>query len=108
MSEDTEMARYVIYGLDGDPELPCIGVCQNQTDMGPYLVNLVGADNPCYVFKDLPMEILTADEIGANFNNGMMVSSDFQTNRNRVADQYDNPAPVGPTNDGTNVAWRVS
>jgi hypothetical protein len=95
--EDTEMAYWTVYGLDGDPELPCIGNCPSSTDMGSFLVNLVGAGNPCFVFTTLPTEILTADPIAANFNTGMIVSSDYQTNRLAVAAMLESPPEVATT-----------
>lgn len=107
MTEEADMSRYVVYGLDGDPEIPCIGVCQNSVDMGPYLVNLVGAGNPFYAFEALPTVVLAANSIGANFNSAPLCSSDYQTNRNAVISQYADPAPAGETDDGINLVWKV-
>lgn len=86
--------RYVVYPLDGDPEAPVYAACLNSTDMGPYLVALVGAGNPCFVFASLPIEVLTADPLGANFNTGLLVSSDYQTNRNAAAAMLLDPPEV--------------
>ena len=98
MSEgDTELARYVVYGLDGDSELPCLATCPNSTDMGPYIVSLVGVGNPYFAFETLPTEILAADSLGANFNTGALCSADYQTNRNNVAAQYASPPEVATT-----------
>lgn len=97
MTEETEMSRYVVYGLDGDPELPCIAVCPNNTDMGPYIFSLVGAGYPYFAFQTLPTEILTADSIGANFNTAPLASSAYQTNRNNVQDMYDSPPETATT-----------
>lgn len=97
MTEDIEMAYWTVYGLDGDPELPCIGNCPSSTDMGPFLVNLVGAGNPFFTFLTLPTEVLTADSIGANFNTGTLCSSDFQTNRNAVAAMLLSPPEAATT-----------
>ena len=91
------MSKLVVYGLDGDPELPCIGSCPNNTDMGPYLVNLVGVGNPYFAFESLPSQILTADSIGANFNTGVLCSADYQTNRNNVVAQFASPAETATT-----------
>lgn len=103
------MARYVIYGLDGDPELPCLATCPNATDMGPYIVNLCGVGNPYFAFESLPTEILAADSLGANFNTGALCSADFQTNRNNVAAMYLTPPEVATTPQDpettTAVAW---
>lgn len=105
MIEETEMSKWVVYCLDGDPELPCLANCLNTTDMGPYLINLVGAGNPYWPLETLPTEILTADAIGVSFNGAPLCSEDWQTNRNNVAAQYANPPPVGVDNDGTNKVW---
>lgn len=91
MNEDIEMAYWTVYPLDGDPELPCIANCPSTTDMGSFLVNLVGVGNPCFVFTTLPTEVLLADPIGANFNTGLIVSSDFQTNRLAVVAMLADP-----------------
>lgn len=107
MTEEAEM-RYVVYPLDGDPGTPVYAACLNTTDMGPYLVSLVGAGNACFVFATLPNDLLTADALGANFNTGLVVSSDYQTNRVAAADMLESPPPVGTTNDGTNVVWVAS
>lgn len=105
MTEGTEMAKYIVYGLDGDPELPMLNICQNSTDMGPYLVNVVGVGYPFYAFETLPAEILGADSIGANFNDAPLCSSDYQTNRNTVAAQYADPVATGEENDSINMVW---
>jgi hypothetical protein len=94
---DTELARYVVYGLDGNSAEPVYGTCLNTTDMGPYIVNLVGVGNPYFAFETLPTEILAADSLGANFNTGVLCSSDYQTNRNNVAAQYADPPEVSTT-----------
>ncbi len=101
------MSIWTFYGLDGDPELPCYGNCPSNTDLGPYLVNLVGEGNPCYVRNDFPSELNVSLDLGANFNAGMVVSSDFQTNRINAAAQIANPNPMGATDDGINVVWNV-
>ncbi len=89
--------RYVVYPLDGDPELPVYAACLNNTDMGPYLTNIVPPGNPCFVFATLPSEILTADGLGANFNTGLIVSSDYQTNRLAAAAMLESPPEVATT-----------
>lgn len=97
MSEgDTELAYWTVYPLDGDPELPCIANCPTTTDMGPYLTNLAPSF-PVFVFTELPVEILTADPIGANFNTGFVVSADYQTNRNAVTAMLADPPEVATT-----------
>ncbi len=108
MTEESEMAKYIVYGLDGDPELPMLNVCNNSTDMGPYVVSVVGVGNPYYAFESLPIAILAADEIGADFNEGMLASADYQTNRNNVAAMYASP-PLVDENPGTGVmVWKVA
>lgn len=108
MTEEAEMSKYVVYGLDGDPEIPCLASVHNSADMGPFILTLVGAGNPYFPFEALPTEILTADELGANFNTAPLASSDYQTNRNNVAAQYANPPPTGEFNDSVNVVWKVA
>lgn len=105
MSEDQEMSRYIVYGLDGDPGTPCLATCQNTVDMGPYVLNVAGEGYPYFAFQSLPSAILLADVIGANFNTAPLASSDYQTNRNTVAAMYASPPPTGETDDGTNVVW---
>jgi hypothetical protein len=108
MSEESSMAKYIIYGLDGDPGFPCLNSCLNSTDMGPYVLNVVGAGNPFYAFESLPAEVLTADEFGADFNGAPLASTDWQTNRNLVAAQFANPVKAGAENNGENKVWKVS
>ncbi len=100
--------KYVVYGLDGDPEVPMLAVCANSADMGPLLVSIVGDGNPFYAFESIPVEIAMADELGADFNGAPLCSSNHQTNRNRVADQFANPVPIGENNDGINKVWVVA
>jgi hypothetical protein len=108
MNEESAMAKYIIYGLDGDPEFPCLNSCLNSTDMGPYVLNVVGAGNPFYAFESLPPEVLTAEEFGADFNGAPLASTDWQTNRMTVAAQYASPVPAGETNNGINKVWKVA
>ena len=105
MTEEAAMARYIVYGLDGDPEFPCLNVCLNSTDMGPYVINVVGVGNPFMAFEALPTEILTADAIGANFNGSPLASADWQTNRLTVAALYADPPVVGVEDDSVNRVW---
>lgn len=91
------MAIWTVYPLDGDPELPVYANCLSSTDMGPYLVNLVGVGNPCFVFETLPSEVLLADPLAANFNTGLIVSSDYQTNRLAAAAMFASPPEVATT-----------
>jgi len=97
MTEENEMTRYVVYPLDGDPELPVYATCQNSVDMGGYLVTTVGVGNPCFVFSELPIEVLTADPLEANFNTGYLVSADYQTNRNAAAAMLASPPETAST-----------
>lgn len=99
------MAKYIVYGLDGDPELPCINVSLNYTDQGSHIVSVVEVGNPFYIFESLPVEILTAEAIGVDFNGAPLASADYQTNRLTVQAQYANPVPVGVENDGVNKVW---
>lgn len=108
MTEEAEMSRYIVYGLDGDPELPCLASMHSSADLGPAILTLVGADNPYFAFETLISAILTADELGANFNTAPLASSDYQTNRNNVAYMFANPPITGETDDGINVVWRVA
>lgn len=107
MTEEFTMAVWAFYGLDGDPELPCYANCPSSTDLGPYLVNLVGVGNPCYVRSDFPSGLDPAGDLGANFNDGIVISADFQTNRINAATQIASPNPIGANNDGVNVVWNV-
>lgn len=107
MTEEIEMSVWTFYGLDGDPELPCYANCLSSTDLGPYLLNLVGEGNPCYVRDNFPSGLNVNLDIGANFNDGMVVSSDYQTNRLAAAAQIASPNPMGATDDGINVVWNV-
>jgi hypothetical protein len=107
MTEESEMSKYIVYGLDGDPGTVVMGVCPNNTDMGPFLVSLVGADYPFFAFESLPSAILLADEIGADFNTAPLCSSDYQTNRNSVTALYASPPQVGEIEGGGNVVWVV-
>lgn len=102
--------RRIVYGLDGDPTTPVIGNVPNHVDLGPVLYTLVGDGNPCFVWADpnLPYDVMVADEIGANFNTGMIVSSDYQTNRLAAAAMMASPPPAGVDDDGTNVVWKVA
>jgi hypothetical protein len=97
MTEELDMSRYVVYPLDGNPLEPALGTCLNHTDMGSYLVSLVGVGNPCFVFATLPVEVLTADPLAANFNTGLLVSSDYQTNRLAAAAMLESPPEVATT-----------
>lgn len=105
MSEESEMAKYIVYGLDGDPEIPCLNVAANSTDMGPYVLNVVGEGYPYWAFQTLPAAILLADQIGADFTGAPVASADQQTNRNNVAGMYASPPATGETNNGTNKVW---
>lgn len=104
-NEETEVSKYIVYGLDGDPELPCLAVAHNTVDMGPFVLSVVGEDFPYFAYETLPMAILVADELGANFNSAPLASANYQTNRNNVAAMYADPPPAGEENDGTNVVW---
>lgn len=97
MSEESDMAYWTVYPLDGDPELPCIANCPSTVDLGPYLTNIVPPGNPVFVFTSLPSEILLADPIEANFNTGFIVSADYQTNRNNAAAMIASPPEVATT-----------
>ncbi len=108
MNEEAEMSKYVVYGLDGDPEFPCLASVHNSADMGPFILTLCGAGNPYFAFETLPNEILTADELGANFNTAPLASLDYQTNRNNVASMFASPPITGETDDGINVVWKVA
>lgn len=108
MIEDTAMAVWTFYPLDGDPEFPCVANCPGNTDLGPFLVNLVGIGNPCYLTTSIDPALATADELGANFNDGIIISSDFQTNRVNAAAQIANPVAMGADNNGTNRVWKVA
>lgn len=94
MSEDTDM-RYIVYGLDGDPGTPVYNACLNTTDMGPYIISLVGVGNPYWAFQSLPNDILSADTLGADFSGAPVGSDDEQTNRNNVAGLYASPPATG-------------
>ncbi len=107
MIEEITMAIWTFYGLDGDPELPCYANCPSSTDLGSFLVNLVGVGNPCYVRSDFPLGLDPAGDLGANFNAGIVISSDYQTNRINAAAQIANPNPIGADNDGINVVWNL-
>lgn len=108
-TEGTEsMSKYIVYGLDGDPTFPCLNVMPNNADMGPMVLNVVGAGYPYYAFQTLPTAILMADELGANFNGAPLANTDYQVNRNTVAAQFANPVPTGANNDGTNMVWVVA
>lgn len=100
--------KYVVYGLDGDPEVPMLAVCANSADMGPLLISIVGDGNPFYAFESIPVEIAMADELGADFNGAPLCSNDHQTNRLRVAAQYASPVAIGAENNGTNKVWVVA
>lgn len=89
------MSRYIVYGLDGDPGTPVVNICLNSTDMGPYVISVVGEGNPYWAFESLPSEILSADEIGADFNDAPLCSADQQTNRINVAALYADPPATG-------------
>jgi hypothetical protein len=91
------MAYWTVYGLDGDPELPCYSNCPSTTDMGSFIVNLVGVGNPYFTFTSLPSEVLLADPLVANFNTAPLCSSDYQTNRNNVAVMIETPPEVATT-----------
>jgi hypothetical protein len=108
MTEETEMSKYIVYGLDGDPELPCINSAHNSADMGPLVLTVVGAGNPYFSFETMDMAVLTADEIGANFNTAPLASTDYQTNRNNVDAMWADPPPTGEEDDGINVVWKVA
>jgi hypothetical protein len=108
MNEEEQMAKYIVYGLDGDPEMPMLCIAANNTDMGPFVLTLVENGNPYYAFESLPMEILMADAIGCNFNGAPLASTDYQSNRINVAAQYASPVAAGATDDGTNKVWVVA
>jgi len=107
MSEDTDMKR-VVYGLDGDPEVPVIAGVPNNVDMGAQLITLVGVGNPYWVWNDpdLISAILTANDIGADFSGAPVCSDDEQDNRDTVIYQIAHPAPNGIAPSG-NVVWVV-
>jgi hypothetical protein len=107
MSED-DMAKYIVYGLDGDPDIPCLASAHWSADMGMLVLSIVGAGNPYFSFDTLPIEILTADELGADFSTAPLASSDYQTNRDIIAAMWSDPPPTGPDNDGINVVWKVA
>lgn len=102
------MARYIVYGLDGDPEIPCINSVHYTADMGPLVLSVVGDGYPYFAFETLISAILTANEIGVNFNSAPLASSDYQTNRNNVAAMFNMPPVTGETNNGSNCVWKVS
>jgi len=104
-AEETEMSRFVVFGLDGDPQLPFYASVHFSADMGPQILTLVGAGFPYFYFETLPMEVLLAEPLGANFNTAPLASADYQTNRNNVAAMIANPPPTGIENDGINVVW---
>jgi hypothetical protein len=60
-------------------------------------VSLVGVGNPCFVFATLPTEVLLADPLAANFNTGLLVSSDYQTNRLAAAAMLESPPETATT-----------
>jgi hypothetical protein len=104
IGEGTEM-KYIVFGLDGDPASPCYAAAHNTVDMGSWTVTTVGENNPYFAFETLPMPILMADVLGANFNTAPLASADYQTNRVNVAAMYANPPTTGEANDGINVVW---
>lgn len=117
MSEDENMAQYIVYGLDGDTELPNLNVTSNSVDMGPLITNVVGVGNPYWAFGagDLPAAILLADAIGADFTGAPLASSDYQTNRINFAALDASPPTVDsrtPTERGSDppvgVVWAVA
>jgi len=105
MNEVTEMATYIVYGLDGDPEIPCLNVVANGVDMGLMVISVVGDGYPYWAFQTLPSAILLADQIGADFTGGPICSTDAQTNRNNIAGLYASPPATGADNNGTNKVW---
>ncbi len=108
MTEEPEMAKYIVYLLDGDPELPCINSAHSSAEMGPLVLTVVGEGNPYFAFETLPYAILTADAIGVNFNSAPLASADYQTNRNNVSSMFATPPVTGEDNDGNNVVWKVA
>jgi len=106
--EELEMSKYLVCGLDGDPSMPMLTVAFYTVDMGPFILTAVGEGNPYFVFSSLPMELLMAEELGANFNTAQIASSNYQTNRINANAMYANPPTVGADNDGINVVWKVA
>ena len=102
------MSKYLVCGLDGDPSVPILTVAHYTVDMGPFVLSAVGAGNPYFVFATFPMDLLLADELGANFNTAPLASTDYQTNRTNANAMYATPPIVGPVNDGINVVWKVA
>jgi len=108
MTEEVEMSRYLVVPLDGDPDMPVLFVCPNNTDMGPYVLSCAGEGNPVMAFESLPSAILLADEIGADFNFGFLASTDYQSNRNAVTAMYGSP-PLAQADPDTGVAvWKIA
>lgn len=89
------MAKYVVYGLDGDAELPVLATVPNTTDLGIALISVVGVGYPYWAFESLPAEILGADSIGADFTDAPLCNADAQTNRNNLAGLYASPPATG-------------
>lgn len=91
------MSIRLLYLLDGEPGVPVIGSVPNNTDLGPLIATTVGVGNPWYVWADpnLSNDILTADEIGADFNEAPLASADYQTNRAAAAALIETPPLTG-------------
>jgi len=89
--------KRILYGLDADPGTPVIAAVPNSTDLGPQIASLVGDGNPYWIWSDpdLPTEIMTADEIGADFNEAPLASDDWQTNRIRANAVLADPPATG-------------
>lgn len=113
MSEVTDMPKYIVSPLDGDTDFPIITVFGSWQDIGPAITTAIGAGNPFYGFTSLPMALLTADELGANFTGAPLAADPAdpnyaQTNRDAFDAQVANPVPTGETNDGINKVWKVA
>lgn len=100
------MSYRLLYLLDGEPGMPVIGSIPNNSDLGPVIATTVGEGNPWYVWADpnLPSDILTADEIGANFNSAPLASSDYQANRTAATAMLADPPLPGEGG----VVWKVA
>lgn len=89
------MAKYIVYGLDGDAELPVMATVPNTTDMAEAVKTTAGVGNPYWAFESLPSAILLADTLGADFSGAPLCSDDTQTNRNNLAGLYASPPATG-------------
>jgi hypothetical protein len=99
--------KWVVCPLDGDQTTPYLSAVASSADLGTMLLSLANVGDPYWAFETLPSSILNADDIGAKWDGAPAVNSDAQTNRNNVAGLFASPPPVGDTNDGTNVVWKV-